>query len=104
MQVGDRLDTDIVFGNSNGALSCLVFSGVTTPASRLSSVLFPLPLGPSTKSRSPSATLSESSVNTGGPPDCQLKERLEIWMAGKGGIGACFYEAEESCIADVREL
>ena len=28
--VGDRLDTDIVFGNSNGALSCLVFSGVTT--------------------------------------------------------------------------
>jgi ribonucleotide monophosphatase NagD (HAD superfamily) len=30
-QVGDRLDTDIVFGNSNGAISCLVFSGVTTP-------------------------------------------------------------------------
>lgn len=28
--VGDRLDTDIVFGNSNGAVSCLVFSGVTT--------------------------------------------------------------------------
>jgi 4-nitrophenyl phosphatase/phosphoglycolate phosphatase len=28
--VGDRLDTDIVFGNSNGALCCLVFSGVTT--------------------------------------------------------------------------
>lgn len=28
--MGDRLDTDIVFGNSNGALSCLVFSGVTT--------------------------------------------------------------------------
>jgi len=28
--VGDRLDTDVVFGNSNGAISCLVFSGVTT--------------------------------------------------------------------------
>ena len=29
--VGDRLDTDVVFGNSNGAISCLVYSGVTTP-------------------------------------------------------------------------
>jgi len=28
--VGDRLDTDIIFGNANGAISCLVFSGVTT--------------------------------------------------------------------------
>jgi len=28
--VGDRLDTDIVFGNSNGCQSVLTLSGVTT--------------------------------------------------------------------------
>jgi phosphoglycolate phosphatase len=27
--VGDRLDTDVVFGNSNGCKSILVLSGVT---------------------------------------------------------------------------
>lgn len=30
--VGDRLDTDIVFGNSNGCTSCLVYSGVRAPS------------------------------------------------------------------------
>ena len=28
--VGDRLDTDILFGNDNGLKSCLTLSGVTT--------------------------------------------------------------------------
>lgn len=28
--VGDRLDTDILFGQNNGLLSCLTLSGVTT--------------------------------------------------------------------------
>jgi len=31
MIVGDRLDTDVLFGNNNGCKSTLVFSGVTTP-------------------------------------------------------------------------
>ncbi|EKX41131.1 hypothetical protein GUITHDRAFT_158244 [Guillardia theta CCMP2712] len=34
--VGDRLDTDIVFGNSNGCVSCLTLSGVTTEEKYLS--------------------------------------------------------------------
>ena len=29
--VGDRLDTDIAFGNTHGLSSLLVYSGVTTP-------------------------------------------------------------------------
>lgn len=29
--VGDRLDTDILFGNQNNLLTCLVMTGVTTP-------------------------------------------------------------------------
>ncbi|KAH8079225.1 phosphoglycolate phosphatase [Aureococcus anophagefferens] len=32
--VGDRLDTDILFGNDNGLKSCLTLSGVTTEAPR----------------------------------------------------------------------
>ena len=35
-QVGDRLDTDILFGQNNGLLSCLTLSGVTTEAKLLS--------------------------------------------------------------------
>ena len=34
--VGDRLDTDIMFGASNGLLSCLTLSGVTTEEKALS--------------------------------------------------------------------
>jgi len=34
--VGDRLDTDVVFGNDNGLSSVLVLSGVTTEARLLS--------------------------------------------------------------------
>jgi len=34
--VGDRLDTDILFGNDNGLKSCLVLSGVTTEEKLLS--------------------------------------------------------------------
>ena len=34
--VGDRLDTDILFGQNNGLLSCLTLSGVTTEAKLLS--------------------------------------------------------------------
>lgn len=34
--VGDRLDTDILFGLDNGLLSCLTLSGVTTEATLLS--------------------------------------------------------------------
>jgi len=34
--VGDRLDTDIVFGQSNGLLSCLTLSGVTSESKLLS--------------------------------------------------------------------
>ena len=34
--VGDRLDTDILFGNDNGLKSCLTLSGVTTEAKLLS--------------------------------------------------------------------
>ena len=34
--VGDRLDTDILFGANNGLLSCLTLSGVTTEAKLLS--------------------------------------------------------------------
>jgi 4-nitrophenyl phosphatase/phosphoglycolate phosphatase len=36
LMVGDRLDTDIVFGNENGLMSCLTLSGVTTEAQLLS--------------------------------------------------------------------
>jgi len=35
-QVGDRLDTDILFGQNNGLLSCLTLSGVTTEEKLLS--------------------------------------------------------------------
>ena len=35
-QVGDRLDTDVVFGNDNGCTSCLTLSGVTSEAKYLS--------------------------------------------------------------------
>ena len=31
MMVGDRLDTDILFGSNHGILSCLTMTGVTTP-------------------------------------------------------------------------
>merc|ERR1711990_1269541 len=34
--VGDRLDTDILFGQNNGLLSCLTLSGVTTETKLLS--------------------------------------------------------------------
>lgn len=34
--VGDRLDTDIVFGQSNGLISCLTLSGVTSESKLLS--------------------------------------------------------------------
>merc|ERR1712205_208838 len=34
--VGDRLDTDILFGNDNGLKSCLTLSGVTTEEKLLS--------------------------------------------------------------------
>jgi 4-nitrophenyl phosphatase/phosphoglycolate phosphatase len=34
--VGDRLDTDILFGQNNGLRSCLTLSGVTTEAKLLS--------------------------------------------------------------------
>ena len=34
--VGDRLDTDILFGNDNGLKSCLTLSGVTTKEKLLS--------------------------------------------------------------------
>lgn len=34
--VGDRLDTDILFGNDNGLKSCLVLSGVTSEEKLLS--------------------------------------------------------------------
>jgi len=34
--VGDRLDTDILFGQNNGLLSCLTLSGVTTESKLLS--------------------------------------------------------------------
>ena len=34
--VGDRLDTDILFGQNNGLLSCLTLSGVTTEEKLLS--------------------------------------------------------------------
>jgi 4-nitrophenyl phosphatase/phosphoglycolate phosphatase len=34
--VGDRLDTDILFGQNNGLLSCLTLSGVTTDTKLLS--------------------------------------------------------------------
>ena len=34
--VGDRLDTDIVFGASNGLQTCLTLSGVTSEAKLLS--------------------------------------------------------------------
>ena len=34
--VGDRLDTDILFGQNNGLLSCLTLSGVTTQDKLLS--------------------------------------------------------------------
>ena len=34
--VGDRLDTDILFGQNNGLLSCLTLSGVTTEGKLLS--------------------------------------------------------------------
>ena len=29
VMIGDRLDTDILFGNSSGVDTCLVFTGVT---------------------------------------------------------------------------
>ena len=34
--MGDRLDTDILFGQNSGLLSCLTLSGVTTEAKLLS--------------------------------------------------------------------
>jgi len=34
--VGDRLDTDILFGNDNGLKSCLTLSGVTSEEKLLS--------------------------------------------------------------------
>merc|ERR1719217_2068310 len=34
--VGDRLDTDVLFGNDNGLKSCLTLSGVTTEEKLLS--------------------------------------------------------------------
>eukprot|EP00611_Tribonema_gayanum_P027658 TRINITY_DN6908_c0_g1_i1.p1 TRINITY_DN6908_c0_g1~~TRINITY_DN6908_c0_g1_i1.p1 ORF type:complete len:359 (-),score=122.68 TRINITY_DN6908_c0_g1_i1:477-1553(-) len=34
--VGDRLDTDVLFGSNNGLMSCLVLSGVTSEAKLLS--------------------------------------------------------------------
>ena len=34
--VGDRLDTDILFGQNNGLKSCLTLSGVTTETKLLS--------------------------------------------------------------------
>ena len=36
--VGDRLDTDILFGNDNGLKSCLTLSGVTTEEKLLSEI------------------------------------------------------------------
>jgi len=35
-QVGDRLDTDVLFGKNGGLTTCLVLSGVTTEAQLLS--------------------------------------------------------------------
>ena len=34
--IGDRLDTDVLFGKNNGLLSCLTLSGVTTEEKLLS--------------------------------------------------------------------
>ena len=36
MMVGDRLDTDVLFGKDNGLQSCLVLSGVTSEEKLLS--------------------------------------------------------------------
>jgi ribonucleotide monophosphatase NagD (HAD superfamily) len=38
VQVGDRLDTDVLFGSNNGLMSLLVLSGVTSETKLLSKV------------------------------------------------------------------
>jgi ribonucleotide monophosphatase NagD (HAD superfamily) len=42
-QVGDRLDTDVVFGNENGCKSCLTLSGVTSEGKYLDPRSAPCP-------------------------------------------------------------
>jgi hypothetical protein len=68
--------------------------GTTTPASRLSSVDFPLPLGPRRKTRSPRAMRIDSMSTTGGAASAHEKRRLESSTTVCGELSAPFFSVD----------
>ncbi len=80
-QVGDRLDTDVLFGNDNGCKSCLTLSGVTTESKYLDPRSEPPPLSPSLQCSLPSylprtgKALACTNVSSAGPGVGGWRER-----------------------------